>query len=301
MPTWKQILLSLYYHGSYPIRLWNGRCAAMVGRAPCAVLFYHRIADDHVNDWTATNAMFVQQIAWLRSRFELISLEETQRRIRRDSNRPSVSITFDDGYAENCEQAIPWLIKEGIPCTYFVTLQNVLDGEPFTHDLIQGNRFAPNTIDQVKMMADAGIEIGAHTYTHADLGPITDRRLLHYEVVAAGEELQQLIGHPVRYFAAPIGQIANLNPDVFELGHEAGYEAVCSAYGGLNYPGDDAFHLQRIAVDNNMIHLKNWVTGDPRKRFMRRYEYTRPAPGKTTPQDVTPDRETGNQETTSND
>ena len=103
------------------------------------------------------------------------------------------------------------------------------------------------------------------------MGAIIDRRLLRYEVVTAGEELRAALGRPVRYFAFPYGQYANLNPAVFALAREAGYEGVCSAYGGFNYPGDDAFHLQRIAVDDNMITLKNWVTMDPRKVNTRRY------------------------------
>src|SRR5208283_1899681 len=109
------------------------------------------------------------QVGWLQRTFELISLEEVQRRLRSGINdRPAVHITFDDGYADNCQTAIPWLIKERIPCTYFVTVQNVLEGRPFGHDLTCGADLAPNSLAEIRAMADAGIEIGAHTYSHAD-------------------------------------------------------------------------------------------------------------------------------------
>ena len=140
-----------------------------------------------------------------------ISLEEAQRRIAGGGNcRPAVSITFDDGYAENCVGAIPLLVKERIPCTYFVTVRNVLWGEPFAHDLVGGNSLPPNSLDQLRAMAAAGIEIGAHGYTHADLGqwPIP---ALRREVVTAGEELHAALGRPVRYFAFPFGLHANLS------------------------------------------------------------------------------------------
>jgi peptidoglycan/xylan/chitin deacetylase (PgdA/CDA1 family) len=152
-------------------------------------------------------------------------------------------------------------------------LRNVLEEEPFSHDLAMGHRFAPNTVEQLRAMAAAGVEIGAHAYTHADLGTIGNPRLLHYEVATAKEELQAAIGRPVRYFAFPYGQRANLSPAAFRLAREAGYAAVCSAYGGFNFPGDDPFHLQRIAVDDNMIRLKNWVTMDPRKLHTKRFLY----------------------------
>ncbi|MFV2003112.1 MAG: polysaccharide deacetylase family protein, partial [Paracoccaceae bacterium] len=84
---------------------------------------------------------------------------------------------------------MPLLIREGIPCTYFVTLPNVLDGQPFAHDLARANTPLPNTAlpntplpntplpntpEQLRAMAAAGIEIGAHTYTHPDLARIAD-------------------------------------------------------------------------------------------------------------------------------
>ncbi len=279
MPLWKRLLLNVYYHGSYPLRWWNHRVAMADDRVPVIVLFYHRVADDRANNWTLSNRLFARQIRWLSSHFEIVSLEEAQRRIRRGlNNRPCVSITFDDGYADNCAQAIPLLIKERIPCTYFVTAQNVFDGIPFKHDVARGYPLPPNSLEQIRAMAAAGIEIGAHTYTHADLGQVTNPRQLHYEVVSAGRDLQEALGRPVRYFAFPFGQHKNLNRAAFDMAYEAGYEGVCSAYGGFNFPGDDAFHIQRIPVDDDMIRLKNWTTIDPRKLRTPRYHYVMPKP-----------------------
>ena len=279
MPIWKRLLLNLYCHGSYPLRWWNRRDAVARGRVPVIILFYHRIADDRANEWTLSSRLFARQMRWLRAHFELISLEQSRRRVLHGENRrPCVSITFDDGYADNCREAIPLLIKERIPCTYFVTLRNVLDGQPFAHDLARGdpplpNTPLPNTPEQLRAMAAAGIEIGAHTYTHPDLARVSDRSKLHYEVVSAGKDLQELIGRPVRYFAFPFGQRENLSGEAFRMARQAGYRAVCSAYGGYNFPGGDAFHLQRIPADDQMIRLKNWTTVDPRKIATPRFVY----------------------------
>ena len=122
-------------------------------------------------------------------------------------------------------------------------------------------------------MAAAGVEIGAHAFTHADLGAIADRGRLYEEVVEARAELQKALGRPIRYFAFPYGLHANLSPTAFALAAEAGYSGVCSAYGGFNFPGDDPFHLQRISADGPMIGMKNWVTLDPRKLRTPRFEY----------------------------
>lgn len=151
MPLWKWLLLNVYYHASKPARWWIYRQLAAQRRMPIAVLYYHRIADDDATECTLPERRFIEQIDWLRRNFDLISMEEVQRRMRSGYNdRPAVHITFDDGYADNCRLAIPWLVKNRIPCTYFVTVRNILEGRPFDHDLQQGVTLAPNSLEQLR-------------------------------------------------------------------------------------------------------------------------------------------------------
>ena len=70
-----------------------------------------------------------------------ISLDEAQRRVRRGYN--SAALREHHLRRRLCRQlpaGHPLLIKQRIPCTYFVTVQNVLSGEPFPHDLVMGHR-----------------------------------------------------------------------------------------------------------------------------------------------------------------
>ena len=100
-----------------------------------------------------------------------------------------------------------------------------------------------------------------------------DLAILRDELVRPREELQAAIGRPVRYFSFPYGRHHNLTTLAFQVARQAGYEGVCSAYGGYNYPGDDAFHIQRFGVDQSLVRLKNWVTVDPIRRYwIRRFE-----------------------------
>jgi len=239
------------------------------------VVYYHRIAEDDANAWTVSFELFRRQVRWMKRRFDMISLDEAQRRIRAGKNhRPSVSITFDDGYAVNCQRALPWLIEQRMPCTYFVTAHNVLHEEPFLHDLADGNRFEANSIEQLRDLDAAGVSIGAHSRTHANLAAIADLNTLYDEVVVARDDLERAIGVEIRHFAFPFGLHANLHVEAFRLAREAGYAGVCSAYGGYNFPGDDAFHLQRIGGEGPTVRLKNWLTLDPLKqRRVRRFEY----------------------------
>ena len=161
-------------------------------------LFYHRVADHAENDWTISCSKFQNQIDWLEQNFEIVDLEECQRRIRSGWNsRPTVSITFDDGYAENCDFALPLLIERRIPVTYFVTTYHTTQQQPFPHDVDRDMPLPTNTIESLRALDLAGVEIGAHTRTHVDLGKITCEQTLVDEVITASRELEAAIGRQI--------------------------------------------------------------------------------------------------------
>ncbi len=279
MSPWKRAVAQAYYLSTIGCRRWLASRDSAAGRAPVVVPVFHRIADDAANDWTTSTSVFSAAVRWMQERFDLISMEETQRRMASAAIcRPCVCLTFDDGYAVNGRRAIPFLLENEIPFTYFVTVNAVMHGAYFKHDLEMDNRFAPHTIAEVRKLADHGVEIGAHTRTHADLGAVDDEAELYDEIVAARDELQDAIRHPVRYLAFPFGDYANLSATAFRVARDAGYAGVCSNYGGYNYAGDDPFHIQRRGVDGELFRIQNWMFRDPLRnrhtvRFDCQHEY----------------------------
>lgn len=263
----RRIALSAYYHATYPYRSSVLQKRVATENAPISVLFYHRVADTHPNGWTISRDGFTRQMEWLQQNTDLISLEEVQRRmVAGHSPQRAASVTFDDGYAENCEFAIPLLVEAGIPVTYFVSLDFVKTGRSFPHDEEQGQHLPVNTIDELRDMVAAGVEIGAHTANHIDMGQVVDPDVLRKEMVDATLELGELVGQPIRYFAFPFGQKSNLNAQAARLAaEEAGIQAVCSAFGAYNLPGNDPFHIRRIHGDPEFTRWRNWVSVDPRK------------------------------------
>lgn len=267
----RALALEFYYRASLPLRWWHRHVAARSGRVPMACLTYHRVADDRGTPWTTSRQMFTRQVGWLQRHFDLVSLAELQRRSREGNDRPTVALTFDDGYSENCSHAIPLLVRERIPCTYFVTASNVIEGLPFGHDVKLGYPCLPNTLDELRTMADAGIEMGVHAHSHADLGRGRDLRLLRREILTAKSDLESVLDRSIRYFAFPYGQYFQISSAAMALCAEVGYEAVCSAYGGYNTPGDDPFHIQRLVIDDDMPRLKNRASIDPRRARTPRF------------------------------
>jgi peptidoglycan/xylan/chitin deacetylase (PgdA/CDA1 family) len=263
--TWRGAALTLYCVGSRPWRERIAREQAVRRQSRVMVFFYHRIAERADSPWTMPFATFRRQIDFLRKHFELVSFEESLRRVRLGNDTPTAHITFDDGYAENCSHALPYLIANRVPTTYFVASQHAITGKPFPHDVALGKPMPVNTVQQIIAMADAGIEIGAHTRSHADLSQIADEAALQDEIAGSKQDLEQRLGRHVRYFAFPYGTAKQLTAPAIRMCREAGFEAICSAVGGYNFPGDNPFHLQRMHGDNEMCRFKNWATMDPRK------------------------------------
>lgn len=264
-----KVIRSLRLARSYYTRVVGGRRLAKLARtgdAPIPVFFYHRVASSSPNPWSMSNSQFEQQIDMIRTRCEVIGLDEVQRRVRlRESFRPAAAITFDDGYADNNGFALPLIVKLGLPCTYFVSVENVVSGNPFPHDIDAGQPFPPNSIADLRHWSNLGIEIGLHTRTHFDFSTADDPQTLEREIMSAKEDLEDLISRPVRYFAFPYGMPEHLSQAAIAAVAKCGMSGFCSAFGAYNQPGRDDYHIRRIHGDIEHERFVNWLFFDKHK------------------------------------
>lgn len=232
---------------------------------PIAVLFYHRVADHGATPWTISSSDFKRHLDWLQQRYKIVSLGEAQRRIRAKSNDEfTVAITFDDGYAENCQTALPELVSRNLPVTYFVTTDFMGKQRPFRHDIELGLTLPTNNWDEMRYFASQGVDIGAHTKSHCDVGAIRDEVLLRKELIGSIQHVESELNTKCRYFAFPYGRPNNMSQAALDMLQQHGIEGMCSAYGALNWPGAKGFHIRRIHGDPGLERLKNWLTLDHR-------------------------------------
>lgn len=108
------------------------------GKGRLAVLMYHRVLPvaDPLRPWEVDRASFETQMRLLRARFRVMPLDDAVERL--DSGRLpalAVSITFDDGYRDNHEHALPVLKAMGLPATFFIAT-GYLDGGCMWNDLL---------------------------------------------------------------------------------------------------------------------------------------------------------------------
>jgi peptidoglycan/xylan/chitin deacetylase (PgdA/CDA1 family) len=102
-----------------------GRVARRLGAWSGVLVFgYHRIG--HANGsadaglWDVSPPMFEQQVLFLKKEFDVIGPDDLERVARLGRGR-YVLLTFDDGYRDNFDEALPILTRHGLPATFFVT------------------------------------------------------------------------------------------------------------------------------------------------------------------------------------
>lgn len=259
-----RLSIDAYRRATTPVRsLMLGRYRAQ-NQVPISVLYYHRVADWQPTPWTISKSDFLQHLDWLQENFQMISLDETIHRLINGNHEPAVAITFDDGYADNMDFAIPELVRREIPLTYYVSTHQVVNQQAFEHDEPYPSRLYPNSVRDLKKLVAWGIDIGAHTCHHVDLARIADPHQLRAELKGCRRQLINLLGCEVNHFAFPFGQRRNISEQATRLAREAGFTSVSGAYGGYNFVGQDPFFIQRFHGDPELARIQNWLTLDPR-------------------------------------
>jgi peptidoglycan/xylan/chitin deacetylase (PgdA/CDA1 family) len=108
------------------------------GRQTLTILTFHRVlAQPHplYPEWP-TQKEFQRKLRWLKSCAEIVPLAEGLARVRSERGaRHLAAITFDDGYKDNLDLALPVLESEKINATFFVTTR-YLEGRLLFDDLV---------------------------------------------------------------------------------------------------------------------------------------------------------------------
>lgn len=113
------------------------------GRKRLTVLAYHRILEyerpdfaDAVPVVSATPAMFERQLTFIRDHFNVISLDDLRAAMMNGAALPDkpLLITFDDGYLDNYENAVPMLKRFGFPAVIFLATSRMTERGPLWWD-----------------------------------------------------------------------------------------------------------------------------------------------------------------------
>jgi peptidoglycan/xylan/chitin deacetylase (PgdA/CDA1 family) len=158
----------------------------------------------------------------------------------RGAERPVV-ITFDDGYADFHEHALPVLDRLGFTATIFVTTGWLRDAGPYAAGRPLGRML---TWRQTAEIAAAGMEIGAHGHSHAQLDQLGTAQLRE-ELRLSRALLQDRLGRAVQTLAYPYGySSARVRREV----RASGYAGACAVANAMMTGREDPLAVPRLTV-----------------------------------------------------
>jgi len=205
---------------------------------------------------------------WLLRRLGLqgVCTSEGIARMRDNTVRGRVVITFDDGYADALTTAAPILRRYGFSATCYVVSSALGTCNGWDAQHLQETKSLMSH-EQIDQWLAAGMEVGSHSCSHARLHELPKDAAL-YEIAESRAALRRIFAAAVDHFAYPFGQFTS---EVVELVRHAGYLSAVTVAPGLARPTDDYFRLPRILVNGErslwrfLLHL-----GSPYERLRRR-------------------------------
>jgi peptidoglycan/xylan/chitin deacetylase (PgdA/CDA1 family) len=238
----------LYYASAHWLHRMQVTRARRIKRAegPSAsglrIFLYHRVTNDHDELAVTPEAFRAQMEMMLRAGATPTALDEALVALEEGAPGQHVCVTFDDGYHDNLDYAIPVLRDLGIPATIFVPTA-VIDGAArlYWYDK------APPTLSWTELRQIGREElftVGAHSRTHPALQKLTDEAAWD-EIAGSRRDLEDRLGRSVTSFAYPAGLQGERE---IRMVREAGYRVALTCAPGLNAPGQRPHALHRTPV-----------------------------------------------------
>ena len=233
--------------------------SAILGKAEVPVLCYHQLRDfkpsdsKTAKDYIVPGNSFREQMKLLSdSGYHSILPDQLYDYLTYGKPLPDkpVMITFDDTRLEHFEVAVPEMNKYGFKGAFFIMTVSL-------------NRPGYMTKEQVRQLADEGHTVGLHTWNHQNVKTFAEEDW-SIQIVKPSEQLKQITGKPVDYFAYPFGL---WNKPALERIKDHGFKAAfqLSARRDENLP---LFSIRRIIVPGewSAARMQKYMEGSFRHR-----------------------------------
>lgn len=205
------------------------------------VLLYHSVGSSRVKgheELVVSPAKFRAQIEYLRRNGYQTILPSAWLNWQQGGQplppKP-VIITFDDGYADLCDHALPILKENGFTAVVFLSTRLVGKNLPWDGASVMN-------VEQIRYWKNQGIQFGAHSQTHADLRSLRGPALAA-EIDGSFADFENLLGTKPEWFAYPYGR--------YDAGVVAGasrFKLAFTTEYGLNSLATNPLQMRRTMV-----------------------------------------------------
>lgn len=187
---------------------------------------------------------FQRQMEILAERFKVVRLCDLEKAMASEPSETNLAcVTFDDGYQDNYEVALPILERAGIKGTFFIATDFL--GKEFPTYAGECSMMTPA---HVRELSALGHEIGAHTLSHPKLTgiPLDTARS---EIEGSKRLLEGLVGKEIVSFAYPKG---DHNQAIKGLIGSLGFRLAVTVQEGLVKHPPDWLALPRVWVGRKL-------------------------------------------------
>jgi len=226
--------------------------AAGVRRVPVPILLYHHVDAAPITSPVArtTTVSPTALEAHLRALdaggWTIVALDAVVDALALGTPLPprAVVLTFDDGWRNQFDVALPILERYGATATFFITT------EP-----LEAGWIGSLTWDHVRALAERGMGIAAHSHTHRRFTELSDAELVA-ELEGPAAIIAERTGVRPRIVAYPYG---DLDDRVLAAAEAAGYEAAVAASPDGEAASDALMALPRMAVHGSCDTLEAFL------------------------------------------
>jgi peptidoglycan/xylan/chitin deacetylase (PgdA/CDA1 family) len=257
---------------------WQARTHGQVSASGLRILFYHRVSDDR-DELAVRPREFRRQMNYLASEGYRVVDVVTAGALLDAGDLPTqtVALSFDDGYLDVAEHALPVLTGHAFRATVFVA-PAVTDGTATFAWYDEQPPLIPWD-DIVRLDREGVLSFEAHSLTHPNLLVLDDAEAA-LEIAASKRALETRLGRAVVAFSYPSGMFGERER---EFVRAAGFRLAVSCEPGVNRVDADRFALRRRQIDarDSMLDFKAKLSGGhdsplPLRALYRRFRYGRP-------------------------
>ncbi len=223
-------------------------------RGRVKTLLYHNVLDD---TGAFSNAIspeeFERHLVDLKTRCNLIKIDQSGDLIGLRDDRVNALLTFDDGFLNNYEVVFPLLVKHGLGACFFVIVDCLQTGavpaiaERYAKGHAPSREYATINLEQAREMARGGMTIASHSLQHDDFSAesfeagVADAR-------RARVKLADMLGLEVGLFAYPWGYSLDGQSEALA----GDYKRIFTTRHGFNSADDIVFHRNEVAYQSHL-------------------------------------------------
>ncbi|WNO03709.1 polysaccharide deacetylase family protein [Rhodoferax mekongensis] len=212
------------------------------------ILMYHQVdapppRGTPLRGLVVAPSSFTWQMKMLRLMgYKGLSMRDLEPYLKGERSGKVAGITFDDGYRNNVEHALPVLKQQGFTATCYGVSSLIGGTNSWDRGIVAEKPLM--SLQDWQRWRDSGMDIGSHTRTHAKLTELPDEEA-RAQIFESKTELERALGCQVRHFCYPYGWHL---PAHQQMACEAGYVTATTTHRGRVHAGADPYTLRRIMV-----------------------------------------------------